>query len=165
MTREKFISLIVPQHRCMFRLALVLCGNEADAADLVQDTMMRLWERRHTFDDLDTPGGYCCRALRNRYMDRCRLTTAEHTQLAENCLATSDDVMMWAECSSQLSLVHNLIDRLPPAQREVIRLSSAGGYSNVEIAAMTGLSDVNVRSLLSRARKKLKEMMSIYDTD
>ena len=53
-----------------------------------------------------------------------------------------------------------LIDSLPPGQSRVIRLSSFGGLDNAEIAEATGQTEANVRQLLSRGRRKLRELMN-----
>lgn len=46
MTRKEFQSTVVPHHHAMFRMARTLCGNPDDASDLVQETLLRLWNRR-----------------------------------------------------------------------------------------------------------------------
>jgi len=53
-----------------------------------------------------------------------------------------------------------MIDMLPENQRRVVMLSGIAGLSNSEIKKATGLSDDNVRVLLSRGRKKLRELFS-----
>ena len=57
-----------------------------------------------------------------------------------------------------IARLSNVIDRLPASQAEVMRLSAFGGLSNDEIAQATGLDNQNVRALLSRGRRKIKEM-------
>lgn len=54
-----------------------------------------------------------------------------------------------------------LIDSLPPGQGRVIRLSSFGGLDNSEIAEATGQTENNVRQLLSRGRRRLRELLDI----
>ena len=55
--------------------------------------------------------------------------------------------------------MEQFIDSLPDGQRRVIRLSSFGEYDVMEISEATGFSPGNVRQLLSRARKRLREMI------
>ena len=56
--------------------------------------------------------------------------------------------------------VGKAMNRLPADQRNVFKLSAFGGLSNVEIADMLGITQGNVRVLLSRARNKIKELFS-----
>lgn len=63
-----------------------------------------------------------------------------------------------AEYRDTRAAIERLIDSLPEGQRTAIRLSSFGGLDNNEIAATTGLSEANVRQLLSRGRRKLREL-------
>ena len=65
------------------------------------------------------------------------------------------------EISDQLRQVRQLIEELPPNQRQVIRLRGMEDCSLEEIAQITGFSDTNVRTLLSRARKYIKEKLKI----
>ncbi len=65
-----------------------------------------------------------------------------------------------AEYRDQRQRIKNLIDSLPPGQRDVLRLSAFGGLDNSEIAEVTGMSESNVRQLLSRGRKRLRELFN-----
>lgn len=56
-----------------------------------------------------------------------------------------------------VQVVQTLIAHLPAQQQQVIRLRDVLGYSYQEIEQMTGLSAGNIRVMLSRARKKIRE--------
>ena len=59
-----------------------------------------------------------------------------------------------------IHLLQRIISLLPDRQREIISLSTFSGFSNEEIAQATGLSDANVRAILSRTRRRIKELFS-----
>ena len=59
--------------------------------------------------------------------------------------------------SMAAQLVRMLIARLPRQQRMVMMLRDVKGCSYEEVERLTGLNAVNVRVLLSRARKKIRE--------
>jgi len=63
-----------------------------------------------------------------------------------------------AVARDDLRLACQLIGQLAPRQREVVELSALSGYDNAEIAAATGISDENIRVLLSRGRSRLREL-------
>lgn len=56
--------------------------------------------------------------------------------------------------------IETLIDSLPGSQGKVIRMSSFGGLDNAEIARATGNTENNVRQLLSRGRRRLRELLA-----
>lgn len=62
------------------------------------------------------------------------------------------------EAKDSLSRIEALLEKLPANQRRVIVLTSIAGLSQDEITEATGISGGNVRVLLSRGRKKLKEL-------
>lgn len=61
-----------------------------------------------------------------------------------------------------VEFIGRIVDSLPEGQREVVRLSAFDERSNEEIAELTGYSPGNVRQLLSRGRKKIREMYIKY---
>ena len=66
-----------------------------------------------------------------------------------------------AEYNDTRRHIEILIDTLPPGQRDAIRMSGFGGLDNSEIAEATGQTENNVRQLLSRGRRRLRELLEI----
>ena len=64
------------------------------------------------------------------------------------------------EEKEQLRQVRQIINRLPQNQKKVIRLQGIAGCSIEEIENLTGLSNGNIRVLLSRARKQIQEQIN-----
>lgn len=157
MTRKEFKSTILTQHHAMYGVALSLTGNPNEAADLVQDTLLKLWDCRDSLPAIGNPAAYCISALRNRYFDSLRPIRESLMQESQPESASEAEVRR-IDGRSDLSLVMEIIAALPPNQQTVIRMSSFGGCSNDEIARLTGLSSSNVRTLLSRGRKTIKSL-------
>jgi RNA polymerase sigma-70 factor, ECF subfamily len=61
-----------------------------------------------------------------------------------------------------LQVIDRAIDRLPPAQRRVIRLRDVEGFSAREVSDLLDLSDANERVLLHRARSKVRRALEEY---
>ena len=68
------------------------------------------------------------------------------------------------ERQDKVQQIRHLIDRLPENQRQVLRLRGIEDCSMDEIEQITGLSAVNIRVLLSRARKIIREQLEKYYT-
>lgn len=158
MSEEEFRKRVMPLQRLMYGMALRMGMSPEDAADAVQETQVRLWRRR---DGIPDPPGelklYCLAAFRNECLTqmRRRRPSVALEEAAELREAPVED----AEFRDTRARIEMLIDRLPRGQREVIRLSGFGGFDSSEIAEATGQTDNNVRQLLSRGRRRLREMI------
>ncbi len=149
-----FTTLYVPQYKRLFSVAAAILGNRDEAADAVQDTMVRIWNNRATLPSIKSPEAYALTALRSTAIDiiRRRHPAVEIESVRD---LAEHDTPRDVDTSEILS---RIIDTLPSAQQEVIRLNAFDDRSPAEIAQLTGHSPENVRQLLSRGRRKIKEL-------
>ena len=164
MTRKEFQQQVASQYARMYRVAYTLTSDEDEACDIVQDTLMKLWDKRSKLDDVKNLPACCMGALRNQFVDSRRKLCLNPVKrpVSEADEAVSDETMRAVEAGSSMELVNRIIQELPENQSLVIKLSCISDCSNEEIAAITGLSMANVRTLLSRGRKRLKELYIKY---
>lgn len=159
MTTEQFKQQILPFHAMMYGVAKAILESEDDACDAVQDSMMSLWQKRDSLPSVANLRAYCAAAVRNQCMTMVRERAAHRQESLEVAPAVVDDsTEKRVDDADAIARLSNVIDRLPASQAEVMRLSAFGGLSNDEIAQATGLDNQNVRTLLSRGRRKIKEM-------
>lgn len=162
MTHERFKTTILTHQADMYRLAFKVTHNSDDASDMVQDTFVNLWNRRDELDGIANTHAYCMTAVRNRCLVYLR---TRHILMPLDNEDSTDS--MEADSAirhgDSMNLLNRIIDTLPPNQQMVIKMSTFAQCSNDEIAAATGLSDANVRTLLSRARHRIKELFSKYN--
>lgn len=158
MDAETFKRIFIPCHDKLYRVAYRYLQNEEDSRDMLQETYLKLWEKRDELKAINSPEAYALTILRNLCLDRLRKPARDQVPL-ESCEQISEPrgSEEEAEMREQLSQVRIFIRELPDAQRQVICLRHFESYSLEEIEQTTGLSAVNIRVLLSRARKKLKE--------
>lgn len=144
----------------MYRTAFLLLRQEEDAADIVQETFVRLWENRQELAAVSNVKAYCLMAVRNRSMTliKSRRVTEELSDMSGDSGMDSSQAVEYCETSLR---VEAAINSLPENQRQAIRLSSFEQCSNEEIAELMGITNVNVRALLSRGRKRLRELLKI----
>lgn len=158
MDASEFKSRFLPCHRRMFLTALRLTRNRQDAEDIVQDAFTKLWERRKEMLVERNVEAYCQTLVRNLFIDRQR---RQHLKPAtyRRRFATSDLSAAETDMERQESqqMVGQLISKLPEKQRQIITLRDVEGLTYEEIAQQTGLTEVNIRVLLSRARKTIRE--------
>ena len=168
MNEAQFRIRIMPLHKRLFAYALSILGDESDAADCMQETMTKLWEHRSKIEKIDNIEAYALTTVRNlavnaisrrrRLHDRFSEPPPDLTDLTPNPVETMEN-------RENLRAVSAMLHTLPENQRKVVVLSAVSGLSNNEIREVTGLSDDNVRVLLSRGRKKLKQLFANFLKD
>lgn len=136
----------------MYRFARSLLGSATEAEDATHDVIERLWRRRTELALCRSVEAFALTALRNGCIDliRKRRTTSEPS---ERLPMAGDAVEQW----SSRELVREAMARLPLKQREVLHLKEIEGYATHEIAELIGTEENQVRTILSRGRKALRE--------
>lgn len=160
MTTEEFKAKILPYYRSMYRVAASVTGSEVEAADIVQDAILRLYEKRNQLKDIVDIKSYCLYVVRNACINIMR-SRKEHVATEDIAdVSSTEDIHNALEWRDITGMVGKTMNRLPANQRKVFKLSAFGGFSNAEISDMLGITQGNVRVLLSRARNKIKELFS-----
>lgn len=160
MTTEEFKAKILPHYRCMYRVAASVMRSDVEAADVVQEAMLKLYERKNQLNDVVDIKSYCVYVVRNACLNMIRSRKPHFTTEEVSDIESSEDIHDALEWRDMSGLVGRVMDRLPADQLKVFKLSAFGGFSNAEIADALGMTQVNVRVLLSRARKRIKELLS-----
>lgn len=154
---EIFTERFLPLYPQLFRVAAAMLGDDSEAADAVQEAMIKIWRGGDKMESMKNPEGYAVAVLRNTAIDilRGRKVTIPINE-ACNLSSSPDDGPDSAE------FLLRLIATLPDSQQKVLILSSFNNLTNNEIASVTGFSPGNVRQLLSRGRKKIRELYNRF---
>jgi len=136
--------------------------NEADTEDIVHDIFLRLWEKRHSLNPELSFSGFLQTLAKNCITDKFRHFDV-HARYVRNMLVNEMDSTNETEDSiidgNYTELLNELIERLPPGQKEIFRLSRMDGRTYKEISELLQTPVENVRKQVSRASKKIKEML------
>ncbi len=152
MTPNEFDIFIATLHDRMYRFARTLLGVQVEAEDAVADVEERLWRRHEALEQHRGAHSMAMTAVRNACLDRLRRQREElRERLPE--MAAEDSR------SDVREAVRKAIAQLPERQREVIHLREIEGYNCREIGDMLNLDEANVRMILSRGRRQLKEII------
>lgn len=159
MPASLFKQLLLPLYPRLQRVALRMLGNVEDAEDMVQEVYMKLWGKREELPDVQNMEAYCVALTKNMCIDRLRLAEVDRVDVDDVplSLAAADDVASLLERQDAVEQVKLIIETLPEKQQQVITLRDIRGCTFEEIEEQTGLTAVNVRALLSRARKTIRE--------
>ena len=159
MPASLFKQLLLPLYPRLQRVALRMLGNVEDAEDMVQEVYMKLWGKREELPDVQNMEAYCVALTKNMCIDRLRLAEVDRVDVDDVplSLAAADDVASLLESQDAVEQVKLIIETLPEKQQQVITLRDIRDCTFEEIEEQTGLTAVNVRALLSRARKTIRE--------
>ena len=157
MDSRRFKETFLPCARPIYWAAFRLTGNTAEAEDLVQDTFLKLWMNRQKMPDIDNATSYAVQTMRHLYFNRSRKQQPGETDIAKMEIAVDDNLEREIELRSDSRQVMHIISQLPEQQRQVVTLRDVDDMSYEEIARQTGLSMGNIRVVLSRARKTIRD--------
>lgn len=158
-----FRTDILPHRDRLYRLALLLTAHTAEAEDIVQETMIRAWERRGEWQAINNLGAWLnqiCRNLALDYNKRAATQTrplSASEQESSTYRAPSENPDAQHDGQESFSLLSNLISQLAPPQDAIVRMREIEGMSYRDIATALDLTEDQVRIQLHRARQKLRE--------
>lgn len=163
MDTSTFKQCFLPCSRRLYGVAFRLTGNAQEAEDFVQETLLRLWMRREQLGEMNNAEAYCITVLRNLFKDRYRKSDPLVPDVTPEDLplTSEDDIGKRIEQSEASDQVKQLIVQLPLQQRQIITMHDLEEWSYDEIAGLTGLTVNNIRVLLSRARKTIRQQFRI----
>ena len=158
MTQEQFTQTYLPCSGKMYALAYNLLRNRDEARDCVQDVYAELWNKRDTIEPDKPPLALVLTMVRNNCLDRLKSRSAKaDDEILETLIDHNTENQI--DAASDLNAVIQLIDKLPHDQQLVLRLRTIDGLEIEQIQELTHFSRENIYTLLSRARKSLKEQI------
>lgn len=174
MKKISFRADILPLKNELFRLALRITLNNAEAEDVVQETLIKVWDRREQWDEIESIQAFCLTICRNLSLDRMKRMDNRNASIdAEGSSATPAgnqhptysvaDHSYGANPEEQaiqrdrVRLVRQLIDQLPEKQRSCMQLRDIEGRAYKEIAEVLGISEQQVKVNIHRARQTVRQ--------
>src|SRR5450631_2401204 len=165
-----FEALYAHYSRDIYRFALYLCGNHAEAEDIASDTFVRAWNASGEIRAA-TAKSYLFAIARNCFLERLR-RGAKQTQLDEAMGETMGETVpdpkanphADAERRIELNRVLGALQQMPEVDRTVLLLRVLEEWSYQEIAAAVGLSLPAVKVKIHRARLKLAQWRTAQET-
>lgn len=158
MKEISFRNDILPLKDKLYRLALRITLDSAEAEDIVQDTMIRVWNKRDEWAQFNSIEAFCLTVARNLAIDRSQKSEAQNIELTTETQEMSDGSTpeRQMERNEQMDLVRKLINELPEKQRTIIQLRDIEEKSYKDIADVMQLTEDQVKVTLFRARQRIK---------
>ena len=158
MKEISFKNDVLPLKDKLFRLALRITLNREEAEDIVQDTLMKLWNQRDEWSAIQNMETYSMTICRNLSLDAIEKKERQNISLDETAhdrpdtSRTQDEELMKQQ---QLNTVMRIIGQLPEKQRTIMQLRDIEGKSYQEIADIMSINVSDVKVNLFRARQKV----------
>jgi len=153
----KFDRLAAAYGVDLYRFAVWLCGNDALAKDLVQETYLRAWKALDQLNDEAAAKGWLLTIVRREYARTFERKVPQFTDVGTVVLP--EDRELEPDDRVEVALLRRHILALAPKYREPLLLQTVMGYSCGEIAAELGISKSAVMTQLFRAREQLKSRL------
>lgn len=153
-----FRKIWIPLADRFYRVAYHLLESRDDAEDAVQELYLKILSIPGKLVYVRDPASYGITLLKNICIDRIRRRESRRAEQLEDFMAAdaSGPERKMTE-KDTLARVIKEMERLPEKQAKVLRMRALEGLEYDEIARRTGLSQVNIRVLISMARKTLKK--------
>ncbi|KPU46068.1 ECF RNA polymerase sigma factor SigE [Oxobacter pfennigii] len=151
---EDFEAFVTRHENKLYRIALAVMGNVSDAEDVVQEVFFRAYEKAPAFETVEHEKAWLTRVTVNLCNSRLRSPWRKRMEPLLDFYP--------AEEPKQHELLECVL-ALPSKYRAVIHLFYYEGYSVKDISSLTGQKESTVRSLLTRARQKLKSALKEDD--
>ncbi len=159
MELKQFKITVLPLRAKLLNYARKMTDDPEDAEDAVQEVLLKLWNKRLELEQYRSIEAFAMTLTHNHCIDiwRCKHSSnlSLDTVQAEAPTATPERLL---EIKDEMRLMHEIINSLPNLQRTIMQMKDIQGYETDEIAEITGCGPEAIRSNLSRARKKVRDI-------
>ena len=154
MDAQFFTNQVKRKERSLYRIAISYLHHDADAADAVQDALLKAWEKRHTLQQTDYFGTWLTRILINTCKARLRREVRE-VPLQETTAPTPA-----GSPPEESILIQDALFSLDIKYRLPLILHYLDGFPIKDIAKALGIPQGTVKSRLSRGKMMMKQILN-----
>lgn len=165
MDEKYFRDNVLPLKDRLFRIALRITFDRAESEDIVQDTLIRVWEHRDEWSEINSIEAYSITICRNLANDRSQKVESHNVELTAEISERSDAANMDERMiiDERLGIIQRLMKQLPSPQKEIMELRDIEGMSYKDISKILNFSEEQVKVYLFRARQKIKKSFTNID--
>ncbi len=156
-----FKTDILPLKDLLFRTALRITGCREEAEDVVQETLIKLWNQREKLSEVASLEAYAITLARNLSIDLLRKASVNTVTLDECTPANTSSENPYEKiyAREEIRRIIQVMALLPEKQRTCMHLRDFEGKNYREIADVMGISEDQVRINIYRARQFVKQNM------
>ncbi|WP_314312059.1 sigma-70 family RNA polymerase sigma factor [Hoylesella saccharolytica] len=166
MNKISFQHDVLPLKDKLYRLALRITLNPGDAEDIVQDTLIKVWNRREKWNEIVSIEAFSLTICRNLSLDSIKRNENKNHSLEDVGPERPDSAFNPYEemlQNDRISLIKTFIDTLPEKQKSCMQLRDFEGKTYKEIAEVMQITEEQVKVNLFRARQTIKQKFKKVD--
>ncbi len=159
---KEFQNRVLPVKNKIYRFALRMLTDEQDAKDVVQEVLLKIWNKREEMHLYQNMEAWCMTITKNMCLDKFRMNNRRTIQPLDAHFEISDQSggpQSITETNDMMKRIMQIINSLPEKQKMVVQLRDIEGYTYQEISEMLEMDMNQVKVNLFRARKTLKEKL------
>lgn len=158
MNQETFKLTVFVHKDKLYRFARRILISEDEAYDVVQEILMKLWEKRNQLAEVNSIEAFAMRMVNNECINRLRKFDVRENYKKQVNTENSSQI----RTEEIKPIILKLINDLPEKQRRVIHLKDVEEYEIKEIAEVLEMEENAIRVNLMRARQKVKEQLNQF---
>ncbi len=150
---------MLPAKQKLYRLAVFMLRDKEEAEDILQDVFLKLWTNRHKLHAYTSVEAFAMTVTKNLCLDKLKASKRKHMVDVTGLDVGSGEATPYqsTELADSVSKVQNLLAGLPEQQKLILHLRDVEGCSYEEMEQITDLTVNNIRVILSRARKSIRD--------
>jgi RNA polymerase sigma-70 factor (ECF subfamily) len=165
MNKIEFIEILLPMQDKLFRFARRILQNYEEAEDVVQDVLLKLWASRDVLGEKKNLEAFAMTVTKNLCIDRFR---SKNFQTATSGLDASElelsanliSPLKSTEEADAVNIVKQIVETLPDNMKMIVQFRDIEGLEYDEISEITGVNINTLKVNLSRARKRIREILT-----
>jgi len=156
---QEFKNKVLPAKHKLYRLANFMLQNKEEAEDILQDVFLKLWTNKHKLHAYNSIEAFAMSITKNLCLDKIKANKGKQQVDVQHLEIDSQEANPYQrfELADSISKVQKLLTALPNQQKLILHLRDVEGCSYEEIEQITKLSINNIRVILSRARKNVRD--------
>jgi RNA polymerase sigma factor (sigma-70 family) len=160
MDLREFKIQVIPLKDKLYRLAKRLLEDPEEAQDIVQEAFIKLWNRRNKLEEYRSVEALAVVMTRNLCLDKLKARRYPVERLDElKAELPEPSTESPGDLAGLADRIREIIKTLPEQMKTIMQLRDIEGYDFEEIAEILEMKENAVRVNLSRARKKVREIL------
>lgn len=145
------------------RFVMGFCGDEYEAENIAQDVFMKLWVKRSHIASVENLDAYIYAMAHHAALDALKSVALRSHADVEGSEIADETCVEDAIYSRELhEIIHRQIEKMPPQQRRVFRMSRVDGLKNDEIAEALHISKRTVETHITAALAELRRLVTLF---
>lgn len=145
----------------MYNICLRMIDNSTEAEDVLQESFIDVYRKLHTYKFESTPGAWIKRIVINNCINKLRKKKL-HIEEIEEGRYIAEDLVEKEDYRFEVKKIKRAVSALPDGYRAIFSLYAMEGYDHQEIGQIMNISESTSKSQYSRAKKKIRELISSY---